>query len=63
MNNVSRTRRYNQPIAYIGSGYYQWNKKHMQWFRITREVLNAYLDADNKRPFGLIKYFTMASVT
>ena len=63
MNNVSRTRRHNQKIAYIGAGYYQWNKKHMQWFRITREVLKAYLDADDKRPFGLVKYFMMGNVT
>jgi len=63
MKNVSRTRRYNQPIAYIGSGYYQWSKKHMQWFRLSTQVLSDYLSADDKRPFGLVKLFDVTNVT
>ncbi len=63
MNNVSRTKRHNQKIAYIGAGYYQWSKKHMQWFRLSTQVLSDYLSTDDKRPFGFVKLFDMTNVT
>ena len=62
MNNVSRTKRHNQKIAYTGAGLYRWNKNNNQWDRCKPIIERTYHLSDDKRSFGLVKIFSMANV-